>query len=634
VGGICGVALDGGRHVVPATDVRPLLRAMKLNGDGEAHAEAAGPAGLGVLGAVGRRASVAAGGIHGYPVIAGFFGNHYDPVEAEPVLAANEAQRLLEAYLSGGIDSLTRLTGDFALAIWDSRDETLVLATDRFRVHPLFYYDCDGAFVFASRLSAVVSSRFVTDRALDVTAIADVIAGSVVPTPKTIFEHVRKLPPAHILRRRRGTCLLEPYWDIRITPADSFDERAGATALKARFADAVHRRLAQERPGDRVGAFLSGGIDSSTVTGVLSRLRGAPIKAFSIGFREEQFDELRYARIAARRFGAEHFEYLVKPHEAVEVLPTLLERCDEPYANSSLIPTYFCARVAREHGTDVLYAGDGGDEIFAGNERYAQWRLFDYYARIPSVLRHWVVEPAAEALARAAGEGTGQLARNYIRRARIPYPARLYSYGYFYGRPLAQFFQPEFVESLGAGYNPYGAVDEQYGRAGEGDLLARQLYLDLKLAVSDNDLFKVNMAGDLAGVAIRYPFLDHDLVDFGFTIPSTVKMRGRRLRSFFKDAYADLLPADILKKKKHGFGLPVPVWLRTDPRFGEMTADLLQGAGGFWPQYVRREAVADLLARSATEPGSICTTIVWNLMVLEMWHRRHSGTATRSPVTG
>jgi asparagine synthase (glutamine-hydrolysing) len=613
VGGLCGVALSGGRHVVSDADVRAMLGALTLTGDEDGRVHAGGAFALGVLGDGRRRAVLAARRIGDRPVCAALFGNRYDGAAPADVL---------DRYLAHGIGAVADVSGDFALAVWDGRDESLYLATDRFRVHPIFYYDRGGHFVFASRLRAVLESRFTTEQALDPTAIVDIVAGSVVPTPRTVFEHIRKLPPGHVLRRRRDTCTLEPYWDVRLTPSASFDPRRAATELRAHFSDAVSRRLAQEAPGDRVGTFLSGGVDSSTVTGVVTGLRGAPVKAFSIGFSEEQFDELRYARIAARRFDAEHVTYRVNPHEAMEALPALLDRCDEPFGNASLIPTYFCARVAREHGVDVMYAGDGGDEIFAGNERYAQWRLFDYYAAIPAPVRRWLVEPAAEALAKAGPRhALAQLPRNYIRRARIPYPARLSSYGFFYGRPLASFFEPGVVAAVGTAYNPYGATDGHYLKAGAGDHLARQLYLDLKLAIADNDLFKVNMACDVAGMAVRYPFLDDRLVDFAFTIPSAVKMRARKLRAFFKETYAGLLPEEIVKKKKHGFGLPIPLWLRTDRRFGEMTGDLL-GGDGYWRQYVRRDAMDALLRQSATEPGSITSTIVWNLLMLELWQRR------------
>src|SRR5262249_39204306 len=417
---------------------------------------------------------------------------------------------------------------------------------------------------FASRMKGLLASPLLEKRTINPEAIIDIVASSVVPTPKTIFRQVKKLPPGHMLICRKGEARLTPYWEIDFLQPNEANQAELARKLKAHFTDAVAVRLDQDAAPDRVGTFLSGGVDSSTVTGVISRMTNRSVKAFSVGFAEEQFNEISYARIAAKAFGAEHYEYFVSPRDVYQTIPILLDVFDEPFANASAIPTYFCAKMARERGVEVLYAGDGGDELFAGNERYATQRLFDDYYKIPGWLREPVVKPLVFFLAEKLKWDLLVKAQKYIRRSSIPYPARLSSYGFFNTVSLADCFEESFLATIGHEYNPYAAVNSYYYQAPARSELDRQLYIDLKLAISDNDLFKVMRMTEAAGVVVRYPFLDDRLAEFAATVPAKIKMRGRALRSFFKNTYADLLPREIRDKRKHGFGLPIPVWLRTD----------------------------------------------------------------------
>jgi asparagine synthase (glutamine-hydrolysing) len=355
----------------------------------------------------------------------------------------------------------------------------------------------------------------------------------------------------------------------------------------------------------------------------LTQLAKRPIKSFSIGFDERPFNEINYARIAAKAFGAEHYEYFVTPQDACDVIPILVESFDEPFGNASAIPTYFCAKTAAEHGVDILYAGDGGDELFAGNERYATQRLFDYYGGIPLWLRNLVVKPTAFALADALKWNFFVKGKKYIERASIPYPERLFSYGFFRIVPLAEFLEYDFLEAIGKNYDPYRTITSYYFQAPAGSELDRQLYIDLKLAIMDNDLFKVTRMSEEAGVAVRFPFLDQRVAEFAATIPANVKMRGRKLRSFFKKAYSDLLPREILNKKKHGFGLPIPLWLRTNGHLNEMMQDMVLSSRAQQRGYFRKKALAGLVKSHKVDETSFYGTVLWNLMVLELWHRRY-----------
>jgi asparagine synthase (glutamine-hydrolysing) len=560
--------------------------------------------------------------VHERPCALTFHGSLYNPnafLTGEEDM--NPLLQLLRLYLKEGIAFVRRLRGEFALAIWDGREDKLHLVTDRFRVHPLLYYQDRDKLVFASHMKSLLACPFPLPTTINLEAIVDVVASSVIPTPKTIFCEVNKLPPGYVLTYQQGEIKLEPYWDISFLQSSGAGEAELSRRLQANFAEAVSVRLEGEADVDRIGTFLSGGVDSSTVTGVLTQLSRRPIKSFSIGFDEQRFNEIDYARIAAQAFGTEHHEYFVTPRDVYEAIPVLLEAFDEPFANASAIPTYFCSKVAREHGVEVLYAGDGGDELFAGNERYALQRLFDYYHRIPAWLRELLVQPLAFSLADGIGWEIFIKGKKYIQRANIPYPERLSSYGMFEVIPMQDLLEDHLLAAVEDDYNPQAPLFQHYSQAPACSELDRQLYIDLKLAISDNDLFKVTRTAEMAGVTVRFPFLDHRLAEFAATVPAHVKMRHRQLRSFFKKTYADLLPSEVRTKTKHGFGLPIPVWLRTDKRLNAMMHDLILGSDSIQRGYFRRQALETLVERHKTDETSFFGTILWNLMILELWCR-------------
>jgi asparagine synthase (glutamine-hydrolysing) len=621
--GICGIALRDRDHWLNANDLLPMVQALDVLGEGRGFPALCGSVGLGAHSFPGRLAGVAKLAVHSQPLVLAFHGNLYNLQELLPIVQENSNPfiAILQLYVKEGMMFLQRLRGEFALALWDGLAETLYLATDRFRVHPLFYYQDPHKLVFASRMQGILACPFHIKRTVNPEAVVDVVASSIIPTPRTIFREVKKLPPGYLLTCHKGEIRLASYWEIDFLQADGVGEAKLARTLKAHLTDAASIRLERDVVSDRIGTFLSGGIDSSTVTGVLTQLANRPIKSFSIGFDESRFNEINYARIAARAFGAKHYEYFVTPQDTYDAIPVLLEAFDEPFANASAIPTYFCARIAREQGVDVLYAGDGGDELFAGNERYAIQRLFEYYHKIPAWLREPVVKPLLFGLADRLSWEFFIKGKKYIQRASIPYPERLFSYGFFKSVPMTEFLEAAFVDTLGMGYDTYGPISVYYHQAPARTDLDKQLYIDLKLAISDNDLFKVTRMTEAAGVAVRFPFLDHRLAEFAASIPANIKMRRRQLRSFFKKTYADLLPSEIRTKKKHGFGLPIPVWLRTDRQLNEMMHDLILSRRSIQRGYFQEKALEQLVEYHTTDETSFYGTVLWNLMILELWHR-------------
>lgn len=625
--GICGLLFNDRNGKVAASALAPMVQALDVtrHDQGEGKTACVGSLGIGARAFHGQRAGIAQRSVQGQPCALAFCGSLYNlgDLRATESRTDDVIERLLLRYIEEGIAFLQHLRGEFSFALWDGRNYLLHLATDRFRVQPLFYYHDTTKLVFASRLQALLACPFSIPTTIEPEAIADVIVCSAIPTPKTIFREVKKLQPGHTLTYSKDQVSVSPYWEVNFLQPSPLGEAELAQRVKATFADAVAVRLKEDAPTTRVGTFLSGGIDSSTVTGVLTQLAGQPVKSFSIGFAEQHFNEINYARIAARAFGAEHHEYFVTSQDTYDAIPILLGSFDEPFANASAVPTYFCAKIAREHDVTILYAGDGGDELFAGNDRYATQQLFQYYSQIPLWLRSFVLKPLTFAFAEYLRWNIFVKGKKYIERASIPYPQRLSTYGLLEILPMAELFESDFLHTVGSDYNPHAPMNAYYFQAPAKSELDRQLYIDLKLVISDNDLLKVTRMTEAAGVAVRFPFLDHVLAEFAASIPARMKMPGRQLRSFFKNTYADLLPLEVRTKTKHGFGLPIPVWLRTDRQLNDLMRELVLSPKTVQRGYFRKKSLEALVDRHATDPTSFYGTILWHVMVLELWHRKY-----------
>jgi asparagine synthase (glutamine-hydrolysing) len=359
---------------------------------------------------------------------------------------------------------------------------------------------------------------------------------------------------------------------------------------------------------------------------MMDRLKLGPVKTFSIGFDEERFNELEYARITARAFHTDHHEYLVTAADCVAALPEMIRYFDEPYGNSSAIPTYFCARLAAQNGVNVLLAGDGGDELFAGNERYLSDRIFAAYAKTPRLLRKGLVEPALAAI--PMQNGPVRMARNYVRRCNQEHPGRFFTYTLLLDNPLTAIFEPDFVSALN-GYSVLERPAEYYWKGPAADDLNRLLYLDVKITLADNDLLKVTRMSELAGIRSRFPFLDRAVAEFSGSIPASLKLKGTQKRYLFKRAFRNLLPKEVIQKKKHGFGIPVAAWMKTDPAMREMTRDVLLSARTYQRGYIRRRFVEELFEKHATDTTPFYGDLLWMFLTMELWFRKFVDEARR-----
>jgi len=515
---------------------------------------------------------------------------------------------LASDYRTLGTPALQKLSGSFTLAILDPAHRTALLAIDRIGVEQLYYAPQAEGLLFATTPAALIGAGGF-DAGIDPQAIYDYLYCHMIPSPRTIYRGLRKLPASHFLEWRDGALRVEPYWlpQFLETPIDV--ATTGREMLE--LIETVIRREASETPAAHLGAFLSGGIDSSTIAGMLARTT-EPAHTYSIGFAVPGYDEMDYARTAVRHFQTTPHEYYVTPDDVAELLPQIAASTDEPFGNSSLLPAYCCARFAQEQGITRLLGGDGGDELFAGNERYAIQGIFELFGRLPSALQS-LIATAAKPLANVPLAGK---AHRYVKRARIPLPDRMDSYAFLVRHDPIEVFSPDFLNQVST-LEPLELKQATFFMPHEASTLNRMLYLDWHFTLHDNDLVKVNTACRLAEVEVAYPLLDDEVVALSCRIPSAEKLRGTALRWFYKDAVRGFLPETIIDKKKHGFGLPFGVWTRSDSRLLAITDDALESLkqrGWFQPAFLDR-------ARQLHREGhaSYYGELVWVLTTLELW---------------
>jgi asparagine synthase (glutamine-hydrolysing) len=521
-----------------------------------------------------------------------------------------------DRYRDGGAEALREILGRGALAALDKERRELLLAVDRFGIQTLYFCRTPSGLAFATTLGAL-RSRPGVRLEVDPQSVFNYVYFHMVPAPRAIFQGVERLDPSEYALARGGELTRRRYWKPR------YDESAAGVEelseeFRSRVRNAVRKCLKEAR--GKVGAFLSGGTDSSTVVGVLGELTGEAPRAYSIGFRTEGYDETGYARIAARHFGADHHEYVVSPKDVEEALPLLAEAYDEPFGNASAVASYYCARMAREDGVSTLLGGDGGDEVFAGNERYAKQAIFEYYARLPGVLRRGLLEPIL-GIAPENGFGLARKARGYVRKAATPLPDRLEDYNLVNRMSPEAIFTPELLSQVRP-QEPIELLRRSYSEAETASVLNRLLYLDIKFTLADNDLRKVGGTCGMNGVEVLYPFLDPDLVDFANRIPPRLKLKGTKLRYLFKRASAGFLPDEILKKKKHGFGVPVARWMRDEPALRELAYESLRSLTR--RGYLREDFAPRLIELHQGEHADYYGVMVYVLTMLELWHRKHA----------
>lgn len=515
----------------------------------------------------------------------------------------------LALYREHGTRAPERVQGRFAVVVIDHAAMRAFAAVDRFGIETLCYAAGPDHLAFADRADSVpgVSTN------VDPQAIFHYLWFHVIPAPRTIFHGVSRLSPGHYLAFRRDRCDVARYWNPEFTE----DHPVPLQELVEEFKGLLRAAIARVADTESLGCYLSGGTDSSTVAGMTGVVTTQPARTYSIGFDVAGYDEMAYARIAAKHFGTDHHEYYVSPRDIVDTIPALAVHFDQPFGNSSALPAYCCARMARQDGVTRMLAGDGGDELFGGNTRYARQRVFSIYDQLPAALRHGLVEPLAASRAFHHLPLLRKTA-SYVEQARVPMPDRMEMYNLLLRIGLDEIFEPAFLGSVDTG-EPLSQQRRVYAATPGHALINRMLAYDWKYTLADNDLPKVVGSAGLAGMAVAFPLLDERLVDFSLRLAPNLKLRGLRLRWFFKHALADFLPPEILKKQKHGFGLPFGAWVIAHRELRELVADSLCALKR--RRIVRAAFIDELLEKQLPAHPGYYGEMVWILTMLEQWYR-------------
>lgn len=524
------------------------------------------------------------------------------------------AERLLAEYLRRGPALLDALAGRFALAILDGQAHRTLLAIDPMGIEKLTYAARGPYLVFSGSAHAVASSPAIA-APVSHQALFDYLLLHMIPAPRTAFRDVQKLRPGTCVIFERGKLEIRRYWQA----AFEEDGRAPFQTLSDELKSSLQSAVRDCAPDEHTGAFLSGGLDSSTVAGLLSGIGPRPARTFSIGFGYPEYDELPYARIANARFGCEGHEYSIRGTDIAEMFPRIAGAYDEPFGNSSALPVFYCARLAREHGIDHLLAGDGGDELFAGNSRYAEQQIFERYRLIPAPLRA-IMEPLLSGWPSALELPPIRKARGYIEKANTPLPTRLESWNVVHRAGAAQFLEPDVLAAIDP-QQPFADMHEVWNAAPCRSTINHMLYYDWQYTLSDNDLRKVGTMTELAGIRVSYPMLHPGVIDLSMRVPPRLKMPGRRLRYFYREAMRDFLPDEILKKKKHGFGLPFGLWLTEHAELRELIFGNLASLRS--RRLVRTAFIDRLLHLHGSEDARFYGVFLWVLAMLEQWLQEH-----------
>ena len=541
-----------------------------------------------------------------------------DSTEALEPANGETGRVLARSFRDQGAALFERLTGTFSLVFLKDHGRQCVFGIDRMGVGALAYRKPENhRYAIGSSALPVARAPFATPR-ISYQSLFDYAFFHIIPSPRTIFDSVSKLQQAHYARFDSGRVTTERYWlpDFR-----SGNGRDAATPTEQGLFDCIDSavRRSSEQAGS-VGCFLSGGLDSSTVAGTLARQdTERSVDAYTIGFAQEGYDEMEFARAAASQFKLDLHEHYIQIEDIAETMDKITTAFDEPFGNSSAVPSLFCAEAARRDGIDTLLAGDGGDELFGGNDRYAKQKVFALYDLIPSFIRKGFLEKTFR-----GDDWQFVLFRktaSYVDQASRPMPDRMHSYNFMLRTGFDVVFTESFLDRVDANH-PSTLMQAEWDAAPTSSLLDRMLFLDWKFTLADNDLRKVSRTAQKAGINVAYPLLDDEVVAFSNTLPPSEKVHRLRLRHFYRNALADFLPDLIINKEKHGFGLPVGEWVRKSPELQSKVYGALRALAG--RGVLNESFVDDLITHHQNDHAAYYGNIVWVLSMLEQWLQTHA----------
>ena len=527
-----------------------------------------------------------------------------------------DTETIVHLYEELGEDCVNKLRGMFAFAIWDQKKQQIFLARDRLGIKPLYYYYKNGKFLFGSEIKAILQDQTI-QRDIDFKAMDEYFTYLYVRAPRTIFQGIQKLLPGHTLICNHNGVKVKKYWDLQNFDSCKLSEKELEERLYELLEESVRIRLMSDVP---LGAFLSGGVDSSAIVAIMSRIMDSKVITSSIGFKETRFDETSYARMVARHLQTDHHEHIVMP-DAVNLISKLVWHFDEPFADSSAVPTYYVSKMTREN-VKVALSGDGGDENFAGYRNYYIDMQENRFRIGPDFIRKYIFGTLSSLYPQADYLPQFLRGKTFLRNLSFS-PVEAY-------HNTKSIFNREFKEKLFSndlkhkinGYDPIEVFREYYHRPETNNHLSHLLYLDMKTYLVDDILTKVDRMSMANSLEVRVPLLDHKLVEFIATIPPNYKLKGKIGKYIFKETMAPYLPDDILKRKKWGFGVPVGTWLKNELREfaeGMLFSNKSMNRGFFNTECVRK------IWTDHQNGARNHTHHLWSLLIFEIWHSKYIG---------
>ncbi len=525
----------------------------------------------------------------------------------------SDTEVIIHLYEEVGVDCVKSLRGMFAFALWDENRKRLFLARDRVGKKPLNYAFTNRSFIFSSEIKSILQDPGLS-RNLNFQALDLYLTYGYIPAPETIFSGIKKLPPAHTLVLEKGNIKIERYWSISYRNTLKLKEEDYCQRLLELFTEACKIRMSSDVA---LGAFLSGGIDSSAVVAMMSKISRQPIKTFSIGFKEQSFNELEYARKIAKLFNTQHHEYIVQP-DVLEILPKLIWHSNEPFADSSIIPTYYLAKMSRQEVT-VALNGDGGDESFAGYRRYAAAKVANIYSLLLPRLFRKGISSFMQNLPESTDKNDPiKYFKRFTKGSCLSKEERYASWMFIFDPELKEDLYSQGLKNRLQGSNSKGYIPNIYRQSDIHDFINSALFVDIMTVLPNDYLVKVDIASMANSLEGRSPFLDHKLMEFAASIPSNLKLKGITTKYILKRALRKILPPETLYRQKSGFGVPVSSWFKRELK--SYAYDILLSPASISRGYFNKGVVKRILDEHVL--GKIDHGHrIWSLINLELWHR-------------
>lgn len=526
------------------------------------------------------------------------------------------ANALFDLYHRKGEQILQYLAGPFSLAVVLKNEKKALLAIDHMGIGHLNYRFADNKLVFAENSAALVATTKISPT-LDQQSLFNYMYFHTVPSPHSIYKGYHRILPGCFIELTGNKITHGRYWQAQF---EREKEKLTLSLLRDEFYTALRSSVQKETQTKPLGVLLSGDIDSSTITGILGEINNEPVRTYAIGFEEAKFDKMEYARVVAKHFRTKHNEYYISAKDIIEVIPKIARAFAEPFGNLSAAPIYYCAAMARSDGIKKLLCGEGGNELFAGKQRYATQIRLSKYHEIPEVLRVKLIQPLASGMPQVERIPFFKKLRNYIKQAKVAMPARMEAYNYLERIGLETMFEKEYLTQVDI-HQPIKMLTQLYESALCDTLINRMLAIDYKISLADNELPKMNTMCDLAGIEVGYPMLHDRIVQFADSLPIYFKVKKNKLRYFFKEALQGYLPAIVLNHEKRSGEFPVGRWLQKHKGLYEMAADSLTGLKT--RHLLKADYLDTLLNKSLKQNPEYYGRMIWVLMMLEHWFIQH-----------